>query len=70
MKLNKKKLKTIKLIAIGGEIKDEDEFRYALFHCIEKIKRGQSSRKENTLNEVWGVEDLEQLINCIEVKEK
>lgn len=70
MKLNKKKLKTIKLIAIGGEIKDEDEFKYALCHCVEKIKRGQSSRKENTLNEVWGVEDLEQLINCIEVKEK
>ena len=70
MKLNKKKLKTIKLIAIGGEIKDEDEFKYALLHCVEKIKRGQSSRKENTLNEVWGVEDLEKLIDCIEVKEK
>lgn len=70
MKINKTKLKKQTLYSIGGEIKNEAEFIQAMKHCIEKVKRGQANRVANSLNESWGIEDLEQLINCIEVKEK
>ena len=69
MKLNKTKLKNQNLYLIGGEIKNEAEFMLAIKHCIEKVKRGQANRKENSLNESWGIEDLEKLVNCIDFKE-
>lgn len=68
MKLNKSKLKNQQFYLLGGEIKGEQEFMQAVNYCIQKIKRGQSSRQENTLNETWGIDDLEKLINCIEIK--
>lgn len=70
MKLNKTKLKNVNyvLLSIGGEIKSESEFMQAIKFCIEKVKRGQSSRQSNTLNETWGIEDLEKLVNCIDFK--
>lgn len=70
MKLNKTKLKTQTLYLIGGEIKNEDEFMQAVKNSIEKVKRGQASRKDNTLGESWGIEDLEKLVNCIDFKEE
>ena len=71
MKLNKTKLKDVNyvLLSIGGEIKSESEFMQAIKFCIEKVKRGQSSRQANTLNETWGIEDLEKLVNCIDYKD-
>lgn len=68
MKLNKTKLKNQTFYLIGGEIKNEDEFMQAVKNCIEKVKRGQASRKDNTLGESWGIEDLEKLVNCIDFK--
>lgn len=68
MKLNKSKLKT-KEFMILSDMKDETDFRQGIYILIEKIKRGQASRKENTLNELWGIEDLEKLIDCIDFKE-
>lgn len=70
MKLNKTKLKNTNyvLLSIGGEIKTESEFMGAIKFCIEKVKRGQASRKDNTLGESWGIEDLEKLVNCIDFK--
>ena len=68
MKLNKTKLKNQTLYLIGGEIKNEAEFMRAIKHCIEKVKRGQAIRQDNTLNESWGIEDLEKLVNCIDFK--
>lgn len=69
MKLNKTKLKKQTLYSIGGEIKNEAEFIQAMKHCIEKVKRGQANRIENSLNESWGIEDLEKLVNCIDYKD-
>ena len=68
MKINKTKLKKQTLYLIGGEIKNEAEFMQAIKHCIEKVKRGQAIRQDNTLNESWGIEDLEKLVNCIDFK--
>lgn len=67
MKLNKTKLKNQTFYLIGGEIKNEDEFMQAVKNCIENVKRGQR-RKDNTLGELWGIEDLEKLVNCIDFK--
>lgn len=68
MKINKTKLKKQALYLIGGEIKNEAEFMQAIKHCIEKVKCGQTNRIENSLNESWGIEDLEKLVNCIDFK--
>ena len=72
MKLNKTKLKNINilLLSIGGEVRTEAEFLQAMKFCVEKVKRGQAGRMENTLNEMWGIEDLEKLVNCIDVREE
>jgi hypothetical protein len=69
MKINKTKLKNQTLYLIGSEIKNETEFVQAMKHCIEKVKRGQANRIENSLNESWGIGDLEKLVNCIDIKE-
>lgn len=69
MKLNKSKLKTKKFMILS-DIKDETYFRQGVYILIDNIKRGQASRKENTFNEVWGIEDLEKLVDCIDFKEK
>lgn len=68
MKLNKKNLKNQTLYLIGSEIKNEAEFIEAMKHCIEKVKRGQANRVANSLNESWGIGDLEKLVNCIDFK--
>ena len=68
MKLNKTKLKNQTLYLIGSEIKNEAEFIEAVKNCIEKVKLGQASRKDNTLGELWGIEDLEKLVSCIDFK--
>ena len=68
MKLNKTKLKNQTLYLIGSEIKNEAEFIEAMKHCIEKVKRGQANRVENSLGESWGIGDLEKLVNCIDFK--
>ena len=62
MKLNKSKLKTTEFMILSN-MKDETDFRQGVYILIEKIKRGQASRKENTLNEMWGIEDLEKLVD-------
>ena len=54
---------------ILSDMKDETDFRQGIHILIEKIKRGQAFRKENTLYELWGIEDLEKLVDCIEFKE-
>lgn len=69
MKLNKTKLKNQTLYLIGSEIKNEAEFIQAVKNCIEKVKLGQASRKDNTLGELWGIEDLEKLVSCIDFKD-
>lgn len=69
MKLNKTKLENQTLRSIGGKIKNEAEFIQSMKHCIEKVKRGLASRIENSLNESWGIEDLEKLVNCIDYKD-
>ena len=71
MRINKSRLRQANLLilSIGGEIKTESDFMQALGFCIDKIKRGQASRQENTLNETWGINDLEKLIDCIDYKE-
>lgn len=72
MRINKSRLRQANLLilSIGGEIKTESDFMQALEFCIDKIKRGQASRQENTLNETWGINDLEKLIDCIDYKEQ
>lgn len=71
MRINKTKLKKANffILSIGGEIKNESEFMQAINFCIEKVKRGQATRTENTLNETWGIDDLERLVSCIDYKE-
>ena len=71
MRINKTKLHIANnlLLSIGGEVKTEADFIKAIKLCIEKIKKGHATRKENTLNETWGIDDIERLINCIDYKE-
>lgn len=68
MKLNKAKLKNYIFYLTKGEVKTEGEFIQFMKYCIKNIKRGQANRKENSLGEMWGVEDLEKLVNCIDFK--
>lgn len=71
MRINKTKLKKTNLfiLSIGEEITNETEFMQAVKFCIKKVKMGQATRTENTINEHWGINDLERLINCIDYKE-
>lgn len=68
MKLNKSKLKTKEFIILS-DMKDETDFRQGIYILIEKIKRGQALRGQSSLNELWGIEDLEKLVDCIDFKE-
>ena len=67
MKINKKKLKSTNFMLLSG-IKTEQEVKMAIDACVLKIKIGQQG-KDRTLNECWGLEDLEKLLLCIDFKE-
>lgn len=71
MKLDKRKLKSAQFMFLSvSDIKTEQDFKKALFDTITKIEYGQLCTGERNINEKWGLQDLQTLIDCIVFEEK
>lgn len=70
MKIDYKELKnkSLFLFSDGRKPKNDEELVDMIKYCLNAIGRGQETRKENTAGELWGLEALNEIMDCVVLK--